>query len=229
MQQNNRLLKFAGITLILNASAFIAVFSYLAAVFGYPDVLDHDAAQVLPLLAEGGSSLRNVWFLYGALPFGLVLAGAAVGPWLGRAGPVYRAVGVSASVTGGIAMSLGLLRWPTLEWTLAEHWLAEPAARYALSAMFDASNLFLGNLVGEFVGELGVGTWFVVLGLAHRKLGQRLFGNLGIFAGVLMLVAALRNITSVVALVSELNNLTLPLWLITLGVLFFRERSVAAS
>ena len=44
----------------------------------------------------------------------------------------------------------------------------------------------------------------------------------------MVFVASLRNITDAVDLVSEVNNMTLPLWLITLGVLFFRAGSQKA-
>ncbi len=37
-------LKGAGVTLIVCSLAFVGVFSYLAAAFGYPDVLERGAA-----------------------------------------------------------------------------------------------------------------------------------------------------------------------------------------
>ncbi len=123
MSSNSTLLKSAGIVLILLSLAFIAVFSYLAVAFGYPDVLDHEANQVLPVLLEGGTRLRGVWFLYAALPLGLVFAAAASASVLRPGGTVVEKVGVSAGVTAGIAMILGLVRWPTLEWALAQHWV----------------------------------------------------------------------------------------------------------
>ncbi len=224
MTSKDTVLKTAGVALIACSLGFIAVFSYLAAVFGYPDVLDHEAAQVLPRLAAGGGSLRAAWFVYSALPLGIVFAGAASARVLERGGLRLRNVGVAAAGAAGIAMMIGLLRWPTIEWTLARHWQTAPAAsRAALSAMFDASNLYLGNVFGEFVGEMCTSLWFVVLGIAFRRDGRRLLGNLGVGAGLLVAVAGLRNITAVVGPVAQINNLTLPLWLITLGVLFLRD------
>ena len=48
-------------SLILGALAFVFVFSYLAANFNYPDILDGTAAEVLPRLRDGGSAMRAVW------------------------------------------------------------------------------------------------------------------------------------------------------------------------
>jgi len=229
MSSQSTLLKSAGIVLILASFAFIAVFSYLAAAFGYPDVLDRPASDVLPTLLAGGSTMRGVWFLYAALPLGFVFAASASASVLRQSGPVFEKVGASAGVTAGVAMILGLVRWPTLQWALASHWAnADTSARAALSAVFDAANLYLGNFIGEFIGEMATAVWFVALALAHRKQGLRLIGHLGLASGALVFVASLRNITDAVDLVSEVNNMTLPLWLITLGVLFFRAGSQKA-
>lgn len=219
------ILKSAGLVLIVCSLAFVAVFSYLAAAFGYPDILRRGAGEVLPRLAAGGERLRIVWFLYAALPLGIVFAGVGSASVLERGGRGLRALGVGAAMAAGIAMIAGLLRWPTIEWTLARAWgPASADARTALAAIFDASNLLLGNVVGEFVGEMCTALWFGALGVAFRRDGRRLPGHLGTGAAALVAVAALRNITGVVDLVASINNVTLPLWLLTLGVLFLRDR-----
>jgi Domain of unknown function (DUF4386) len=225
MTSDNALLKVAGIALIVCSLAFVAVFTYLAAAFGYPDVLDRGAAEVLPRLAAGGPRLRTVWFLYAALPLGILFAGATTAPVLERGGKALRALGVGAAVAASLAMMIGLLRWPTIEWTLARYWETAPtASRTTLSAIFDASNLFLGNVIGEFIGEMCTALWFVALGIAFWRDERNKLGALGMGAGILVAVAGLRNITSAVTLFAQINNITLPLWLLTLGVVFFRDR-----
>jgi hypothetical protein len=227
---SNSLLKSAGVVLIAGSSAFVAVFSYLAATFGYPDVLDRGAAEVLPQLLAGGPRLRTVWFLYATLPLIFVFAGVASARIFDRAAPGLRTWGVGAAVTAGVAMMTGLFRWPTIEWALAHHWNAAAASdRVALAAIFDASNLFLGNLVGEFVGEIAAAAWFATLGIAWRRDGRRLFGSLGVAAAGIMAVAALRNITPVVDPIAAINNVTLPIWLIAIGTAFVRDGKRAAT
>jgi hypothetical protein len=224
MYPSNPFLGRAGLVLIVCSLAFVAVFTYLATTFGYPDVLERSAAEVLPALMAGGSVLRNVWFLYGALPLGVILAGVASAALLERGGASLRTLGVAASTVAGVAMMLGLLRWPTIMTTLARHWGdATPPAQAALAAGYDAANLFLGNLIGELVGEVGLATWFVALGIAFRRDGRRRLGTLGVGAGGLVAAAALRNVTDVVAPIAALNDVTLPLWLLTLGIVFLRD------
>jgi hypothetical protein len=74
------------------------------------------------------------------------------------------------------------------------------------------------------VGEIATATWFVSLGIEFRGDGRRLLGPLGIAAGLLVGVVALGDITSAIDLASAIKNVTHPLWLITLGVVFVRQR-----
>lgn len=225
-----QVMRAAGAALIAGSLAFVAVFTYLAATFGYPDVLDRKAAEVLPLLAAGGLKLRLVWFAYGALPLVFVFAGVASGRILDRHAPAFRTLGVGAAVLAGFAMTTGLLRWPTIEWALAQHWQEAPSVDHgALSAVFDASNLFLGNLLGEFVGEVCVAIWFLTLAVAWWRQGRRFGAGGGIAVAVVMAVGALRNATHWVEPVAQVSNLALPVWLVFVGGALRRDASPLAT
>ena len=64
-----------GIALVGGALAFLGVFSYLAARFHYPEVLEGSAQDVLPALLATGTSGRMAWALYGVLPLVFILGG----------------------------------------------------------------------------------------------------------------------------------------------------------
>ena len=66
-----------GLCFVVGALAFVSVFSYLAANFDYPGILDGSASEVLPRLRSGGSTMRAIWALYAFLP--LLLVPGAVG------------------------------------------------------------------------------------------------------------------------------------------------------
>ena len=66
-----------GGSLIAATLLFSAVFVVLARSFGYPDVLDLPAAEVLPRLLALGPGGRAVWVLYGLIP--LLLLPTAMG------------------------------------------------------------------------------------------------------------------------------------------------------
>ena len=62
------IIRIGGFALIFAAIAFMGVFSYLAAEFNYPEVLDGRAADVLPALLATGHAGRAVWAIYALLP-----------------------------------------------------------------------------------------------------------------------------------------------------------------
>jgi hypothetical protein len=117
-------------------------------------------------------------------------------------------------------MMAGLLRWPTLQWTLAHQWTsASPAGREQLAQRFTTANLYLGNVIGEFAGELFLNGFFLAtaLVLAARP-RRRWLAYAGIAASALGWMAMLRNLTPLVAPIADLNNLVLPLWMLVLGL-----------
>src|SRR6187397_161062 len=153
-----------GISLIGGALAFLGVFSWLAARFHYPEVLDGEAKDVLPALLATGEAGRAVWALYAVLPLVFVPAGVGAFEALRRraAGPMR--AGALFAFMAALTMMLGLMRWPSVHWELARAWAAG-GDRAVLAAIFDGLNTYLGNYVGEFLGEIGFSLFFVLSGI----------------------------------------------------------------
>jgi hypothetical protein len=220
LNRNARTVRLGGLALVLAAAAFVGVFSYLAAAFDYPDVLDGRAADVLPALLETGVTGRAVWALYAVLP--LLLLPGAVGAYaaLHAASEGAARLGQALATVAALAMVLGLARWPTVHWALAQGYAAaDPAGRDVLAAVFRGLNLYLGNYLGEFVGELGLYGFFACTAHAARRDGRfpRWFGPVGFAVAAVGAVAAFRNVADVVDPVNEVANVLLPLWLAVLG------------
>jgi len=225
MEERNRAAVVAGgICFIVGALAFVGVFSYLAAAFDYPDVLDGKAADVLPRLREGGATMRAVWAVYAFLP--LVLIPGAVGArcaFHSSTGRMRFAL-VLASIAS-FSMCLGLMRWPSVHWRLAEAFVAAtPDARATLAVMFDGLNLYLGNYIGEFLGETMLAGFFFLTGLSMLEEQRRKWlGWAGMGFGTLFFIGAFRNVTGAVQVIADANNSLLPLWMIILGVSMIRH------
>jgi hypothetical protein len=218
-------IRFGGVCLAGGAVAFMAVFAYLAARFNYPDVLDGPAATVLPNLLATGSQGRLVWATYALLPLIWLPAGVAAYEALGpvRRGPMRLAL--LFSVVAALAMMLGLMRWPSVHWELALAFAqAAPPEQAVLTAVFDGLNTYLGNYIGEFLGELAVGVFFLLTSLVWLASPDRprWIGWTGVVTAVLGLLGMFRNVTSAVAMVAEVNNYALPLFMIILGIAFVR-------
>lgn len=215
-------MRVGGLSLIAGAVAFIGVFSFLAARFNYPAVLDGRAADVLPALLATGDAGRAVWAIYSLLP--LIWIPAAVGAFYALRGSSEGAMRMAIlfAVVASLAMIGGLMRWPSFHWELAQAWAgAEPGARPAIEALFDATNRYLGNYIGEFLGELSMNIFFLLVAGAMLKRDShfaRWMGWVGAGTSVAGLIGMFRNVSDLVAPVAELNNYLLPAWLIIFGI-----------
>jgi hypothetical protein len=210
-----------GIALVGSALAFLGVFSYLAARFRYPEVLDGNAQDVLPALLATGRSGRAAWALYAILPLAFIPAGVSAFLALRTraAGPAR--VGMLFALVAALSMMLGLMRWPSIHWELGIAWNgATDDQRLVLAAMFDGLNLYLGNFIGEFVGELSFSVFFVLsgVGILRQERAPAWLGWWGIVTGLLGLIGMWRNVTGAVAVVADANNYLLPAWMIGFGV-----------
>jgi hypothetical protein len=216
---NRKMIVAGGLSFIVGAISFVLVFSYLAANFNYPDILDGSAAEVLPRLLAGGAEMRTVWAIYALLP--LLLIPGAVGAYSAcTSSRELMTLALIAISIGALAMCLGLMRWPSVHWALAEAFAVSDAQGMAgLSAVFTGLNIYLGNYIGEFLGEICLAAFFFLTGCSCLKEVHfpRWLGWSGIVFALLFAVGAFRNVTGTVQFVSDLNNALLPLWMMVLG------------
>lgn len=220
-----------GAALIAATLLFSGVFVYLARHFGYPEVLDLSAAEVLPRLRALGGTGRAVWMLYALVPLLLIPTAFGVHAARAQAAPLAVRVALTAAVLSALSMTLGLARWPTLHWQLAAAYAdATPPAREAIAAVFAASNSYLGNFIGEFLGELFLNTFFFSAALALTA-GTGGMGRwlrvAGTAASLIGAIAMLRHVLPGVQMVSAVNNLVLPIWMLVLGGALLRHASGA--
>jgi uncharacterized protein DUF4386 len=214
-----------GLALILGALAFLAVFGYLAATFDYPKVLDGPADRVLPALLATGTSGRLAWSLYALLPLIWLPAGVGAFEALRARAEGGMRLAMLFATLAALTMMLGLLRWPSIHWELARAWGgAAPPERATLAALFDGLNLYLGNFIGEFLGELCFSVFFLLSATAMLRTPAfpRWVGWWGEATAVLGLVGMFRNVTRAVAPIADANNYLLPLWMIGFGVTLIR-------
>jgi hypothetical protein len=210
-----------GVALVGGALAFLGVFSYLAARFHYPEVLDGSAQDVLPALLATGGAGRTAWAFYSVLPLVFIPAGISAFEILRERAPGPMRAGVLFAFLAAVTMMLGLMRWPSVHWELARAWA--PSAdgdRLVLAAIFDGLNRYLGNFIGEFLGEFSFSVFFVLsgVGLLRHPRAPRWLSWWGIVTGILGLIGMWRNVTPTVDAVAAVNNYLLPAWMIGFGV-----------
>jgi hypothetical protein len=219
------IIRFGGFCLAGGAIAFLGVFAYLAARFGYPDVLDGPAATVLPALLATGPQGRLVWAVYALLPLIWLPAGVAAYEALA---PVRRGAMLLAlvfAVVAALALMLGLMRWPSVHWHLAlayEH--TGPPEQAIISSIFDGLNTYLGNYLGEFLGELSFSAFFLFTSIVWLQAPRTAswIGWVGVATAAFGFAGMFRNVTDVVAPIAALNNYLLPAFMIILGIALVR-------
>ena len=219
--------RVGGLALVVGAIAFMAVFAFLAARFDYPAVLDGPAATVLPQLLATGLSGRAAWALYAFLPLIWLPAGVGAYYALRRSHPGATLLALQWAVVAAISMMLGLMRWPSVHWHLAQFQaVATPEQQQVIAALFDGLNTYLGNYIGEFLGELSFSMFFLLSSWAmlRARVVPAWIAVAGLVTAVAGLLGMLRNVTSAVAPVAEINNYLLPLWMILFGVVLLRYR-----
>ena len=227
--QHRPIIIAGGLSFVVGALAFVSVFSYLAANFDYPGILDGGASEVLPRLRAGGPTMRAIWALYAFLP--LLLVPGAVGAYF--ACPSSRGrmtLALVAASLGSLAMCLGLMRWPSIHWALADAYAQSGVeAKGSLAAVFLGLNVYLGNYIGEFLGEVCLAFFFLLAGLSllNEKQFPKWLGWCGVAFAFLFVLGAFRNVTPAVQPVADVNNALLPLWMVVLGVsLVWHSRKV---
>jgi Domain of unknown function (DUF4386) len=229
--QSDTTIRAGAVALIGGAVAFLGVFSFLAARFDYPEVLDGSAADVLPKLLATGTAGRAVWALYAFLPLIWIPAGVAAFHALRHVREGSARTAMLFAVLAAISMMLGLLRWPSVHWALAEGYAAGgPSERSAIAAVFTGLNSYLGNYIGEFLGELSFSLFFLLSALAMLAPAAgfpRWMGYFGTLTAVAGLLGMFRNVTDLVDPVAAMNNYLLPLWMIVFGAGLLRSRRAA--
>jgi len=221
-------IRIGGVALIAATLLFTGVFSYLAAAFDYPRVLDRPAADVLPALLALGTTGRLVWLLYGVIPLLLIPTGRGVMELARNTAPALGRLAARLAQFSAVAMMIGLLRWPTLHWTLAQQWAsATTEAREPVAQRFAVANLYLGNVIGEFAGELLLNGFFLAAAIViARQPRRRWILYVASAASVLGWIAMLRNLTPLVAPIAAANNGVLPIWMLVLGLTLAAMRPV---
>jgi hypothetical protein len=161
-----------------------------------------------------------------------VRAGVAAHIALRRSHPGSSLLAAQSAVVAALAMMLGLMRWPTIHWRLAETYAtAGPDQRAVVTAVFDGLNTYLGNYIGEFLGEAAFSSFFVLTSwaLLRTRAVARGLAALGLATGVAGFLGMFRNVTELVAPIAAVNNYLLPLWMIVFGIILLRWKEARTT
>lgn len=123
-------------------------------------------------------------------------------------------------IAGGVSFVLAALAFVLVFAYLAAHFEYPDILEGSIEAIFNGLNLYLGNYIGEFLGETALATFFLLAGLSlfNEPRFSRWLGWLLMSFAVLFGIGAFRNVTRTVQFVADVNNALLPLSMIALGM-----------
>lgn len=222
----------SGILLIAVPLVFTAGFTGLQMTFDYPDILRHPAGEVLTRFAHAGWDLHAYWYAMMIAAVGLIPAAVATGLSLWKRDGLLAGLSIAFGVLAGLVQALGLIRWVMLTPALAAAFVApgaSPQDQAIATALFDATNAYLGVGVGEHLGYLFTAVWTLLVSamiLADRRIlavsGVAL--SLGVAAGMLEPFG--------VAIAADINVIAFSLWALwalALGVMMLVRNASATA
>lgn len=227
---NARLL--TGSLLVAVPLVFTAGFTGLQMTFEYPDILRHEAGEVLTRFAAGGTDLHLYWYAMFAAALGLIPASIGVATLWWKQAPFAAALAGGFGALAGLVQAIGLLRWVMLVPVLAAQYVAPGATDLdkALATQgFEMANAYLGMGVGEHMGYFFTALFTVsVAALVWSR-----WKWLSVVAIVVALAVAAGMLepfgVPYAALVNTIGFSVWPLWALLLGVmLVWRGETVAA-
>jgi len=233
MKDHSKIKLFSVSSLILTL-LFMAVFTYLAILYDYPDNLDFPANVMLPNIYQVGNDWLAIWFLYALLPVGYIIVGMTAYLVLKPIDKGLVSMGVLFTALAAVFGTLGLARWPTIMPPLAKAYqTADASQRAVLEALFNGLNQYLGNYLGEFMSEFLFGTFIAMVGitiLAVKGNGYpRWFGIISIISGAFIVMGSTRMFFELAKAANEYTTMVLPVYLILFSGLSYRAASLLRS
>jgi len=229
--KDSRIIKLFSVSSLILTFLFMAVFTYLAIYYDYPDNLDYPAQTTLPSIYHVGNDWMAIWFLYALLPVGYILIGMTAYLDLKPTNKGLMSMGVLFTVLAAAFGTLGLARWPTIMPLLAEAYhTADASQKAVLEAIFNGLNHYLGNYLGEFMSEFLFGAFIALVGITILALKEngypRWFGVISIISGALIVMGSTRMFFELAKAANEYTTMVLPVYLILFSGLSYRAASL---
>lgn len=184
----NRQRLAAGLALVAFPLVVQIPFNLLVVKFSYPDILLRTPDEVLTRFHAGGSEMVLTWYAYALCTLGLAFVAAMLPGVLGQKGAVAR-LSVISGVVASVAQLLGLLRWSMVVPFIASRWVEHPEQRPALEVAYEVQHRLFGVMLGEHVGQLGMGVWTVLVSvMLLRVAAPKVIAATGFVAGALFIL-----------------------------------------
>jgi len=216
--------KLTGLLLILLPVAFNVVFFLLQKSFEYPDILRKPTDYILSRFNAGGKRLIAIWYAFTLAGVLFIPVAILVHQTLASDDTPYMALGTTIGVLAGLALFLGLIRWPFLVPYLAKTYF-EPgstqATRDSIAVVFQAFHQYAGVAIGEHLGYLFTSIWtaFIALAITQSPLLDAWLGWIGFIPAIGIFIGVFEETGFKAAgAINAISYILWSIWLIVVGL-----------
>lgn len=158
-------------------------YSLLISEFGYDDILRAPPLEILQKFHDGGDRLIWIWFAFAISALMFIPVAVGLGKVASKSDSSTSVLNILA-ISSALVQAIGLLRWvfvvPLLAGTTTNPASSEAAKTSAIQ-LFQAFHQFGGVLLGEFIGQLLLAIWtlLIAIRLYHSRVLPRIMAYMG--------------------------------------------------
>jgi hypothetical protein len=230
--------RITGILFITGAVLVNVPYMFLISTFNYPDILREPAGIILAKFVHGGSGLIIGWLFFALAGLPLLIAVIMLNKVRVDKSGTLMSLATNFGIIGLVAQLVGLLRWVFVVPIVAQRYAAPDASeatREASIAAFQVVHQFGGVLLGEYVGQLFTIGWMLIVSIVILRTGifRSWIAWLGVVASGVYLLSQTELLHTVIPSVPSieiaglLGSILWLVWMICLGILLVRDRSVS--
>lgn len=230
MSDIRKMVNVGGWSLIGFAVIFLGLQLILGWVYNYPATFHGPGKEIFPILLAGGSTLQFLLMIFALLPLLLIPASIASYYAFRDINEPGMRVGVIFATLASFALSLSLMRWPSMHFFLAQSFgAADPSQQVAIGTMFQSTDLFLGMFLAGFFSKICLIVWFFIVSFAMLRARNfpHWMGTIGIITAIYLLLTLL-SLFNVPPIINRTLIIFTPLefiWLFLFGIamLYYKE------
>jgi len=162
--EHRRMIETGGLALIAFSLIYYGMHLFLNMQHNFPAILIGSVPEVLPRLLAGGETMRSILTFTPLLL--LLLIPASVGAYyaLKKEGGASLRIGVYCATFAAFIMVFAALRWPSINWILAEIFVtANPMQQSVIASVYTAMNTYLGLYAAHLLGDTLLSLWIVII------------------------------------------------------------------
>jgi hypothetical protein len=229
---NTNMIKVGGWSIVIFTLLYLALQVFLHIVYNYPAIPHGAGKELIPVLLNGGLTFQILLTVFALLPLLLIPGSVGIYYAFKDINKPNMLLSVIFASMGIFTFILSLLRWPSLNWSIAHFYQqAVPADQASILVLFASMNSYWGIFLAGFLAKICFSIWFFLVSAAMLKVKDmpKWMGYLGIIAGIYVLASVFMLLGIIPIMTYGVLRLLAPLeflWMMVLGIslLYYKKQ-----